>query len=127
MGQLTPMAKNVVVLAPTPVLSSNPLECLIRKEWASQYFDFHRICSNIRLENKLPHVAEWIENATKNHKNAIMLNFNDLVCNSKNCNINDNGLVKYRDSFHLTNSYVEELKTVIKERLKEKINTISFN
>ena len=126
LGRLSPIAKNVAVLTPTPVLSMNPLECLIRKEWISQYFDFHRICSNIRVENKLPHVAEWIENATKNHRNAIALNFNDLVCDSKSCSIND-GLVKYRDSLHLTNSYVEELKTVIKERLKEKINTTSFD
>lgn len=127
LGQLTPMAKNVVVLAPTPVLSNNPLECLIRKEWASQYFSLQSMCSKMEVEDKHPKIPEWIETVTRIYSNSIMLNMNDVICNSGGCSAQEQGVVKYRDSQHLTNSYIEELKMVFRDRLNQKIYTSSFN
>jgi hypothetical protein len=108
----------VVVISPPPALSSNPLTCLVRREWASQFYIISNMCSNIETNiSETAEVYKWNKEVADRYNNVSVLNLNDMVCPENYCPASVNGIVKFRDKQHLTNSYVVSLMDVFLDRI----------
>jgi hypothetical protein len=65
-------------------------------------------------------VTGYLQQAVQNFPNANLLNLNDLVCPSGYCAAQDpTGLIVFRDSQHLTDSFVRAQAPKLMDRLKK--------
>jgi hypothetical protein len=65
-------------------------------------------------------VAMSLDKAASRYSNVNLLNLNDLVCPDDVCGaISKKGVVIFRDSQHLTDSFVRDQTSLVRERLKK--------
>lgn len=103
--RLSPVAKSVVVLSPTPNLGFDGLNCLSMAlnvpEWISQ---------NARCATKIhllkPTILEILREATRPYPNVHAIDLSETVCPNATCRARDERGIIFRDNQHLTASFV---------------------
>lgn len=99
--ELSPNASEVYIIEANPVLGFNGPECLMQYQQATP-----RKCSNKKNgKGQYAHVANILKPATSKYENTHWLETATFVCPKNNCMAEQDGVVVFRDSQHLTASF----------------------
>lgn len=103
------VADHVIVIPGTPTLSFDGPGCLA-KYAATKHesvVEGVSICREALMNPKFMQVTGYLRQAVQNFPNVNLLSLNDLVCPDGYCAAQDStGLIVFRDSQHLTDSFV---------------------
>lgn len=104
LDRLTAVAQHTIVIAGTPKLTFNGPECLQRLALNGAL----ATCREPLISQQAAEVAGYLAQAVGKHKKAKLVNLNDLVCPHAICQARlPDGLVVFRDSQHLTDTFVK--------------------
>jgi peptidoglycan/LPS O-acetylase OafA/YrhL len=108
LSRLTAAARDVVLIPGTPALTFDGPSCVESPyRFSFRLQDSRRECEEALEKEQSKLVAGYLMDAAGRFENAHVLNLNDLVCPENRCAAQKhNGLVVFRDSQHLTNSFV---------------------
>ncbi len=113
-------AIKVFVIPGTPSLGFDGPGCLSRNP--SPEGEGHINSESCIAKNRLKHieaVTKLLGKTADRFSNVHILDLNDLVCPAGNCSaISEEGVVVFRDSQHLTDSFVRVQVPIVGERLK---------
>lgn len=113
------IADKVFVLPGTPQLGFDGPGCVSRHLSAEGAMN-HSACRAEGRMLEVEKVRQHLEQAAKRLSNVHLLNLNDLVCPEATCNaVSKDGLVVFRDSQHLTDSFVRAQVPYIRERFQQ--------
>lgn len=111
-------AKTVFVIPGTPGLGFDGPGCLSRQLSPEGRLERGPCLARHRLKHIAP-VTRSLDMAASRFPNVHLLDLNDLVCPGGICSaVSDEGVVVFRDSHHLTDSFVKTRVPFIRERLK---------
>lgn len=106
----------LMMISPTPKLGFSGPECVSRNRWAPAFVE--RNCST-PLGSKDSPLHQALAYYKKAVNKVTVLNFNDLVCPEGVCSATRGNLFVYRDSSHLTASFVSLLAPQIRQILRD--------
>ncbi|MFO1423605.1 MAG: acyltransferase family protein [Candidatus Competibacteraceae bacterium] len=120
--QLTEANTHVIVVPGTPHLSFDGPGCLAR--YATTVHEPAvagiSVCHETLTKTQAADVANYLQQAAQRFPNVSVLNLNDLVCPNEHCAAQDsNGFIVFRDSQHLTDSFVRAQAPKVMSRLKK--------
>ena len=116
-GRLSRSAGKVFIIPGTPTLEFDGPGCVIRSLSPSGHIDRSACVSRDRL-GPVTGVSNHLKQAAERFSNVHFLDLNDIVCPGGDCNaVSEDGLVVFRDSQHLTDSFVRSRVRSILERL----------
>jgi peptidoglycan/LPS O-acetylase OafA/YrhL len=111
-------AATVFVIPGTPSLSFDGPGCVSRHLSPDGLIERANCLAKDRLKY-IKSVTNFLGQAANRFPNVYMLDLNDLVCPGGDCNaISEEGMVVFRDSQHLTDSFVRFQAPFIHERVK---------
>ncbi len=111
-------AKQVLVIPATPVLGFDGPGCLARYPAPAEAAKARAACTATGAVQAVQPLHHNLQQAANNLPNVHVTDFTDLVCPLGNCSaVSDRGVVVYRDSQHLTDSFVRSVTTDIHARL----------
>lgn len=117
-------AGKIIVIAGTPALSFDGPACLQRAESRTGDSIDPKACSEPASVARSDDVASYLQNAVSLHATAQLLNLNDLVCPNGICQAQtDDGVVVFRDTQHLTDSFVRSRANAIRQKI-QKLNLL---
>jgi peptidoglycan/LPS O-acetylase OafA/YrhL len=117
--RLSRSAGKVFIIPGTPNLEFDGPGCVIRHLSASGHIDRNACVSRNRLD-QIAGVSRHLERAAERFSNVRMLDLNELVCPGGDCNaVSGDGVVVFRDSQHLTDSFVRSRVPLIREKLEQ--------
>jgi len=109
---------SVIIISGTPNLGFDGPGCVSRHLSPDGHIDREKCLVKDRIQESIP-VARFLEKAANRYPNVSVLNLNDLVCPKGSCNaISEEGAIVFRDTMHLTDSFVRSQVPEIRERLK---------
>ncbi|MES9902841.1 MAG: acyltransferase family protein, partial [Sedimenticola sp.] len=112
-------AKSAFVIPGTPSLDFDGPGCLSRHTSPNGHFDPTDCLAKDRLQQIKP-VTDFLGQATGRFANVHLLDLNDLVCPDRSCGaVTGEGVVVFRDSQHLTDSFVRAQVSSIRKKLEE--------
>lgn len=119
LARLTEAANKVVVIPGTPVLSFDGPSCLEQPyRFSLRLSGSTRECEEAQSSTTHIDSARKLELAAEKFPRASVLDLADLVCPDERCAARTKGgLVVFRDSQHLTLSFVNSLIPLVRERL----------
>ncbi|ALO35970.1 hypothetical protein CMT41_15490 [Colwellia sp. MT41] len=116
---LSQVSRNVFVIPGTPSLGFDGPSCVTRNLSPDGRVNL----DGCKVANRLKHVdlvSNYLHRAASLFENVNVIDLNDLVCPDGVCNaISENGVVVFRDSQHLTDSFVKQQIPEIKKRLNK--------
>ena len=115
---LSQVAGRTIVLPGTPSLTFDGPSCLARGIGGGVFSDSKRNCFvNARAKESMK-VAGYLQAETKQYENVSLLDLNELVCPKGICSArNTEGMIVFRDSQHLTDSFVRTLVPDVTNKL----------
>lgn len=121
LASLTAVAGKVIVVPGTPHLSFDGPSCLEKLTSvpnAPADTEASR-CGEALTNTQAADVARYLEQAIQRFPNAQLLDLNDLVCPSGVCSAQTpDGVVVFRDSQHLTDSFVRAQIPIVTKRIE---------
>ena len=101
----------MILLAETPFFNYDPVDCLADPD-----------ISNCDAAKSLALDRDYarLESAAAEAAGVELLSINELLCPQTSCPVVDDDIVVYRDSHHLTASYMDYLSTPISRMLEGK-------
>lgn len=122
LARLTEVTKQVIIVPGTPKLSFDGPSCLARHTSTAHELVATdvSICREALITTQAADVAHYLQQAVQHFPNVNLLNLNDLVCPGEYCAAQDsNGLIVFRDSQHLTDSFVRAQAPKVIDRLRK--------
>lgn len=118
-AKLVPAVDHVVILPGTPGLSFDGPSCLQAPyRFTSRLRDSQNLCEEPQQSGRSDKIAGYLAKAAGDFENAHVLNLNDLVCPNRRCAArSQSGIPVFRDSQHLTASFVVAQSTEVLSRL----------
>ncbi|MDR1889921.1 MAG: acyltransferase [Zoogloeaceae bacterium] len=115
---LSPHAKEIVLIRSTPLLSFDALNCLAGNKYLTRLLAGDNRCHSpaINAENATVYAA--LQTAAASFDNVRGLDMNDAVCPGGECNAKQDETIVFRDSRHLTASFVKTLSEEFIRRLE---------
>jgi SGNH domain (fused to AT3 domains) len=114
--RLSKAAGRVYVLVPTPTLNFNALDCLAKSILLGGALDSNA-CVATDAWGLVETTANYLSQAAKRFPNVQLIDLNDVVCPNHRCNaVSESGLVIFRDSQHVTDSFVRDQIPLIRDR-----------
>ncbi|MBV1880395.1 MAG: acyltransferase [Pseudomonadales bacterium] len=111
------METTVFVIPGTPSLGFDGPSCVSRHLSSEGRIQLENCMAKGRIQ-EIESAVRFLERAVSQYSNVHMLNLNDLVCPGGNCRaITEQGIIVFRDSQHLTDSFVRSQVPFIRERL----------
>ena len=111
-------ARQVFVIPGTPMLGFDGPGCVSRHLSANGRLAPGACSAADRLKQTGP-VTRLLESTAARFPNVRVLDLNDLVCPRGTCSaVNEKGMAVFRDSQHLTDSFVRAQAPAVRERLK---------
>ncbi len=122
LDRVSQAATTVIVIPGTPSLSFDGPGCVYRHLSADGQIDNEACLAKGRLK-RIKAKIKFLEQAVNRFSNVHMLNLNDLICPDGQCRAtNTEGLVVFRDSQHLTDTFVRAQIPYVRERLERLFN-----
>lgn len=113
---------SIFIIPGTPSLGFDGPGCVARNLSS----DGHIARADCLAKDRIKHIAPvvgFLEQAVNRFPNTYLLNLNDLVCPGGSCNaINEQGIIVFRDTQHLTDTFVRSQIPFIRERIKSLYN-----
>lgn len=100
-------AGHVFVIRGTPVLPFDGPGCLSRETWRERYLSLPTVCVTARSD--APQIFDQLKRAAAGYGNVQLLDFNGLICPSGQCKAAQGDSIVFRDSQHVTASFIEGL------------------
>lgn len=120
--------KEIYIIRATPPLYKNGPSCLSRLEWQLQglplWLQIGSDCNSVFKNPYAELVYEWLKEAAKGFGNVSVINMNPVVCPDNQCSALQNGRAVYRDSMHLSRSYVWSIADKLFEQMQPS-NTVN--
>lgn len=121
-ARVSKAAKDVIILAGTPTLGFDGPGCVARNMNDSGGIDAQACVAKGRVK-EIEQLTSYMESVSRGFSNAHFLNLNDIVCPQGLCRaVSTKGSVVYRDSKHVTDTFVRSETPAIRERIKELID-----
>lgn len=115
--RLTPTAGSIAILSPTPDLGFDGPNCLSMKVNVPDWMP-HRSQCEARLNSPpSPSILEILEDVASHFSNVKVIDFSKSVCPNGICRARLSGDIVFRDSQHLTASFVQSLAPVVERAL----------
>lgn len=115
---LSRFASHVIIIPGTPTLGFDGPGCLARNRSASDWI-VAKSCVATDRNTQTATVTEYLKMASSPFQNVHMLDLNDLVCPDGECRaLSQDGLMVFRDSQHLNDSFVQARAPLIRERIQ---------
>ena len=121
LSRVTRAAPRVVIIPGTPKLSFDGPGCLDRRtnRLAKDFGARVSACRETLTDPRAAEVARYLNESARQFANVRLLNLNDLVCPEGVCAASTtSGQVVFRDSQHLTASFVRSLRPRVEKRLR---------
>jgi hypothetical protein len=116
--RLSRAAKSVAVIPGTPILGFDGPGCVAQRLTPAGGFDPTECAAAQDRLARAETVALYLAQAASRFQNVHLLRLNDLVCPASICAArNQAGLVVFRDSQHLTDSFVRSVIPSIEQRI----------
>lgn len=118
LARVSKASTKVFILPGTPSLGFDGPGCISRNISENGQIDLSACVAKDRLKS-VESVAKLLNIAANRFSNVNMLNLNDLVCPRGDCRaITMEGVIVFRDSQHLTDSFVRSQIPFVRERLE---------
>lgn len=117
LGVLSPAAGHVYLLRDTPALPFDGPDCLEQLAGRPAWLRLGRTCAASAYSARGDEVATWQGEAAQRFANARVLDMNSWVCPHGICMAEQNGLVVFRDTQHLTGSFAASLGSALAAQL----------
>ena len=122
--RISAVAATVIVIPGTPSLAFDGPACLYRSRSPEGALDREACLSEDRLGKVAP-VTGYLREAAAQFANVHLLDLNDLVCPGQDCNaVSEDGRVVFRDTQHLSDSFVKSRIPLIRDRLEPLLSTV---
>jgi peptidoglycan/LPS O-acetylase OafA/YrhL len=121
--RLARAAGMVFILRATPRLPFDGLDCLARRDWRPDLPYFRPECTAASGDPRGAAINSWLNRAAGAFSNASVLDLNALVCPRNRCDAERNGRVLFRDSLHLSASYVASLSGALASMVASQLRT----
>ncbi|HED17515.1 MAG TPA: acyltransferase, partial [Gammaproteobacteria bacterium] len=116
--RLSKSAKTVFVIPGTPTLGFDGPGCVARNLSAEGQIDSKACLVRDRIK-QVKQVTKFLGMAISRFPDVYMLDLNDLVCPGGNCSaISAEGLIVFRDSRHLTDTFVRAQVPFVRDRME---------
>ena len=116
LDRLSPVAKHLYLIRPTPALPFNGPDCLASLVDMKDSLIDHR-CEASSEDQKNSQVWGWLGQAAMGYRNVRLIDLNESVCPTGVCRAERDGFFIYRDSLHLTAKFAASLKQPLGEML----------
>jgi hypothetical protein len=116
LDELQPHVAHIVLIAGTPALGFDGLNCLARIVRLSRYTPVlgnERCSPTMHTEDSLV----WLEAVAKRNPQVHWLNFNELIRPHDQCGAMHANTTVYRDAVHLSVDYVHSMKPIVAKAL----------
>jgi peptidoglycan/LPS O-acetylase OafA/YrhL len=118
LARLSEAASKVIVIPGTPVLGFDGPGCLARNQSPEGQIP-PDVCTADSRTSMTRDVTNHLQRAAARYSNVHVLDLNDLVCPDDICRaFSHDGLAVFRDTQHLTDSFVRARIPIIQERLQ---------
>jgi hypothetical protein len=108
---------HIYVLRSTPHLPFNGPSCLSSQNWLP-WLHFRQVqCRAPAFDKHANDVYRWLQQASGRFDNVTALDMNSAVCPEGECVAELNGIVVFRDSQHMTATFVESLSSYLAKQL----------
>ncbi|MEO7200364.1 MAG: acyltransferase family protein [Dokdonella sp.] len=114
---LSPASSHVYIIRGTPRLPFDGPDCLSAKNWLPWLHTGKTRCEAPASNAHDDDVYHWLEQAAASFGNVTTIDMNPLICPNGQCRAERNGLVVFRDSQHLTASFMHALGPALQARL----------
>ena len=114
---LSTSSGHVYVLRGTPHLPFDGPSCLASRSWLPWLRPGQAGCSARVSTPRDDDVYRWLQQASSRFENVTALDMNDLVCPNGECRAERHGAIVFRDSQHMTGTFVESLSPYLAERI----------
>lgn len=113
LARLGPTKARLVVIQDTPHLAVDPPRCLVKFPGRPS------LCADARVR-AVDSVVSGVElSVVAATPNASYLNLTDAICDQRSCPVFADGIVRYRDTNHLSTQFSAALSTVLSTKLTE--------
>ncbi|OOG45420.1 acyltransferase family protein [Rhodanobacter sp. C01] len=102
----------------TPHLPFDGPNCLSSQRWLPWQHSQQGECDAPAFDKQGNDVYQWQQQAASRFGNVSMLDLNNAICPDGECHAERDGIVVFRDSQHMTASFVESLSGEFEHRLK---------
>lgn len=118
--KLSPVTQQLIVIPGTPSLAFDGPSCIERHISDDGFIGFDQ-CRSKRKQS-VEVVTNFLKQAAEPFNNVHVLDLNDLVCSETHCYaFNTDKVIIFRDSQHLTDSFVRSQVPVVRSRLEKMI------
>jgi len=115
--RLAPMAGSVVIVSPTPNLGFDGSDCLSMTVNVPAWMPHRGRCETRLNPTPSPSIQEMLENAASPYSNIGVIDLSNSVCPDGICRAYLSGDIAFRDSQHLTASFVQSLAPAFEQAL----------
>lgn len=124
LGHLSSSVGTIILIPGTPNLGFDGPGCIARQLLPMGQIDRSACIAKDRLHLVEP-IKRYLETAAARFKNVHLLDLNDLVCPDGNCNaVSEQGVVVFRDSQHLTDTFVRSKISDVRIRVKKLVSDL---
>ena len=115
--RLTPVAGSVIIMSPTPDLGFDGPNCLTMKANVPTWMPHHGRCETRLDLPSSPGIRQLLAKAASPYSNVGVIDLSESVCPNATCRARLSGDIVFRDSQHLTASFVLSLASVFEQAL----------
>jgi hypothetical protein len=108
---------HIYILRGTPHLPFNGPACLSAQNWLPWLHTQQHRCEASAYSRQEEDAYQWLLQASKRFNNVALLDLNNSICPDGECRAERNDVVVFRDSQHLTATFVESLSEDLALRL----------
>lgn len=120
---LSPDSGHVYLIRGTPHLPFDGPECLAGRNWLPWLSMAKRRCEASASNPHGDDVFRWLQEAASHFGNVTAIDMNPLICPNGKCSAQRDGQVVFRDSQHLTASFVRTLGHALQAKLTHESRT----
>lgn len=107
----------IYVMRGTPRLPFDGPDCLAARHGRPGWLASAQTCAATADDEHGKLVFDWLRQASSRFANVQVLDMNDVVCPREQCMAERGGIIVFRDSQHLTASYVQSIVPQLAERM----------
>ncbi len=107
----------IYIIAPTPHLAFDSIECLSRQAWANKFFPLNALCYSENNNPQVKEITSYLQQSVTLQKNVKLIDMSDVICPDGICYAEKNGLIVFRDTQHLHYDFVESISADLKEKI----------
>lgn len=116
LDRLSPVSKSIFVINPTPDLGFDGPGCLSQAFAAPRWLQHRHRCETILDATRKPLALGALQESAKSYSNVNVLDLDDLVCPDNVCRARNENVIIFRDTQHLTSSFVRSLTPILEKK-----------